>query len=43
MAGTSETISTSSGESRANARHAAASARLSNVPWSSPVAVSMTV
>ncbi len=43
MAGTSGTISTSSGESRANARHAATSARLSNVPWSSPVAISMTV
>ena len=42
MAGMSGTISTSSGESRANARQAATSAWLSNVPWSAPVAISMT-
>ena len=38
MGCTSETISTSSGPSFANARHAATSATESKVPWSSPVA-----
>ena len=43
MTGASTTISTSSAESRENARQPATSAALSNVPRSSPVAIAMTV